>query len=414
MTTAAGALSKARLQRMHDVMAGYVDRGEVPGLVMLVCHRGEVHADAIGTLAARDAGPLAAPVRRDSIFRISSMTKPVIAVAAMILVEECKLRLDDPVDGLLPELAGRRVLRRLDGPLDDTVLARRPITLRDLLTFRMGLGIIMAPPDTYPIQRAMTELGLMQGPPRPAKTPPPDEWMRRLGTLPLVHQPCERWMYNTGSDVLGVLVARAARQPLGTFLRERLFEPLAMKDTYFSVPPAKIERFATQYAPRAPGPPPVPAGLEVYDPAEGGEWSRPPAFPSGSAGLVSTADDYLAFGLMLLNGGEHGRVRLLSRPSVETMTCDQLQPEHKAGAALVPGYFDSHGWGFGLSVVTRREDPAEPIDRFGWDGGLGTSWYADPREELTTILMTQVNWTSPRPPPICRDFWTLAYAALAD
>jgi len=117
---------------------------------------------------------------------------------------------------------------------------------------------------------------------------------------------------------------------------------------------------------------------------------------------------------MLLNGGEHGRARLLSRPSVETMTCDQLQPEHKAGAALVPGYFDSHGWGFGMSVVTRREDPAEPIDRFGWDGGLGTSWYADPREELTTILMTQVNWTSPRPPPICRDFWTLAYAALAD
>jgi CubicO group peptidase (beta-lactamase class C family) len=230
-----------------------------------------------------------------------------------------------------------------------------------------------------------------------------------------MYQPGERWMYNTGSDVLGVLIARVARQPLGTFLRERIFEPLGMKDTDFSVPPAKIERFATQYATRPPArsaPPPL--ALEVYDPAEGGEWSRPPAFPSGGAGLVSTVDDFLAFGLMMLNGGEHGRVRILSRPSIETMTCDQLLPEQKAGASLVPGFFDSHGWGFGVAVVTRREDPAEPIDRFGWDGGLGTSWYADPREELTTILMTQVGWATPQSPPICRDFWTLAYTAIAD
>src|SRR3989449_6062438 len=139
----AGGLSRARLGRMHDVMAGYVERGDVPGLVTLVSRRGEVHVDAIGTMAFADPTPM----RGDTIFRISSMTKPIIAVATMILVEECKLRLDDPVDRLLPELADRKVLKRLDGPLDDTVPAQRPITVRDLLTFRIGLRPIMALPD---------------------------------------------------------------------------------------------------------------------------------------------------------------------------------------------------------------------------------------------------------------------------
>ena len=146
-----GGLSKARLGRMHDVMAGYVERGDVPGLVTLVSRRGEVHVDAIGTKAVGGSDPM----RRDTIFRIASMTKPITAAATMILVEECKLRLDEPVDRLLPELADRKVLKRLDGPLDDTVPANRPITVRDLLTFRMGFGIVMAPPDTYPIQKAI-------------------------------------------------------------------------------------------------------------------------------------------------------------------------------------------------------------------------------------------------------------------
>ena len=237
-----GGLSRARLARMHDVMAGYVERGEVPGLVTLVSRRGEVHVDAIGMKALGGSDPM----RRDTIFRISSMTKPITAAATMILVEECKLRLDEPVDRLLPELADRKVLKRLDGPLDDTVPANRPITVRDLLTFRMGFGIIMAPPDTYPIQRAVSELLLGQGPPNPSTPPAPDEWIRRLGTLPLMHQPGEKWMYNTGSDVLGVLIARASGQPLETFLRERIFEPLGMKDTGFSVPAAKIDRLATE------------------------------------------------------------------------------------------------------------------------------------------------------------------------
>ena len=246
----AGGLSKARLDRMHDIMAGYVGRGEVPGIVTLVCRRGEAHVDAIGRKAAGGHDP----IRRDTIFRIASLTKPIAAAAAMILVEECKLRLDEPVDRLLPELAARRVLKHLDGPLDDTVPASRPISLRDLLTLRMGLGYIMAA-GAYPILKAANEQQLLLGPPRPQTLPAPDEWIRRVATLPLMHQPGEKWMYDLGLDVLGVLIARASGQPLETFLSERIFEPLGMKDTGFSVPAAKPtgSRPATGAIPR-PGP----------------------------------------------------------------------------------------------------------------------------------------------------------------
>src|SRR5258707_560019 len=170
--------------------------------------------DAIGTQALGDH----TPTRRDTIFRISSMSKPIIAAATMILVEECKLRLDESVDRWLPELAERKVLKRLDGPLDDTVPAQRPITVRDLLTFRMGFGQLMAPPEAYPILQIANEQQIGMGPPSPATMPAPDEWMRRLGQLPLMHQPGEQWMYNTGADVLGVLLARVSGQELPTFL----------------------------------------------------------------------------------------------------------------------------------------------------------------------------------------------------
>src|SRR5205823_1655687 len=293
------------------------------------------------------------PIRRDTIFRVASLTKPITAAATMILVEECTLRLDEPVDRLLPELSSRRVLRALNGPLDDTVSASRPITVRDLLTFRMGFGIVMAPPDSSPIQKVVSELLLGQGPPKPQTPPAPDEWIRRLGTLPLMHQPGEMWMYHTGSDVLGVLIARASGQPLETFMRQRIFEPLGMKDTGFSVPAAKIGRLATSYAVNA-----QTGNLELYDEAQGGEWSRPPAFPSGGGGLVSTVDDYLAFAQMMLMGGKAASERILSRLSVEVMTTDQLTAAQKASSALVPGYFDSHGWGFGVSIVTRRDGVA--------------------------------------------------------
>src|ERR1700683_1533326 len=263
-----GGWSKSRLARMRDVMAGYVERGEVPGLVLAVSRRGDALIEPIGA-ADLDGTPL----HSDTIFRISSMTKPITAAATMICVEECKLRLEDPVDALLPELAGRGVMRHPDGPLDDTVPASRPVTVRDLLTFVWGLGMVIAPPGTYPIQQAMDDLQLGQGPPDPAVSPAPDEWIRRLRTLPLMSTPGAGWVYNTGSDVLGVLVARAAGQPFDEFLRERIFEPLKMADTRLSLPAASLARLATGYHDN---------GVDVYDAAAGSKWRQPPAFPSGA------------------------------------------------------------------------------------------------------------------------------------
>ncbi len=400
-----GGFSKARLSRMHDVMNSYVERDELPGLTTLVSRRGEAHIDMIGNIGYEGHHPM----QRDTIFRISSMTKPTTAVATMILIEECQIRLDEPVDRLLPELTGRQVLKNLEGPLTDTVPAIRPITVRDLLTFRMGFGQMMALPDAYPILKAANEKQIGMGPPSPDMMPAANEWIHHLGELPLMHQPGERWMYNTGSDVLGVLIARASGQSFETFLHERVFEPLGMKDTAFSVPFQKIDRLATSYGTNFTN-----GKIEVYDESKNGQWSHPPAFPSGAGGLVSTIDDYLAFGQMMLNKGWYGSKRILSRPSVETMTTDQLTPEQKAVSGLVAGYFESHGWGFGLSVTTKRDDVFAVPGRYGWDGGMGTSWYSDPKEEMVTILMTQQSWTSPNPPNVCRDFWTLAYQAIDD
>jgi len=393
--------SGTALDHLHNLMAGRVVRGEVPGMVTLISRHGEVHVDAIGSkkMGSHD------PMQRDTIFRIASMTKPMTAAATMLLVEDGKLQLDESVERLLPELANRSVLRRLDGPLDDTVPAKRAISVRDLLTFRMGIGIVMAAPDSTPILRAMSGQLLGQGPPTPAMTPEPDEWMRRLGALPLMHQPGERWTYNTGADVLGVLVARASGRALEALLHERIFEPLGMKDTAFSVSADKIGRFATSYGPNIKN-----GKFEVYDEAAGGQWSRPPAFPSGGAGLVSTADDYLAFGRMLLNKGRHGNKQIMSPSSVELMTHDQLTLQQHATAGMILD--KSRGWGFGMAVVTTEDELFGHVGRFGWDGGLGTSWASDPSEDMVGILLTQAAWTSPVPPPVYRDFWTAAYQAI--
>jgi CubicO group peptidase (beta-lactamase class C family) len=399
-TTGNGGLSKARLGRMHDIMARHVDSGEAPGVVTLVSRDGEIHVDAIGNLAIDGA-----PMRRDSIFRITSMTKPVTAVAAMMLVEECRLRLDDPVDRWLPELADRRVLRAIDAAVEDTVPARRAITLRDLLTFRLGLGMIPVFPDRYPVQHAMAEAGFAPGPVFPSF--PPDELMRRYGSLPLIYQPGERWLYNSGSEILGVLIARVAGTSFAAFLHERIFAPLGMKDTGFFVPQDKLDRLATVYTrDHASG------ALKMFDDPVTGKFSKPPLFENGSAGLVSTADDFNAFAQMMLNGGRLGSERILSRPAVELMTTDQLTPEQKQGSELMLG--DNLGWGLGVSVFTDRDDLCNVPGRFGWDGGYGTSWYSDPNENLTGILLTQRMMDSPQPPALLRDFWTCAYQAIDD
>jgi CubicO group peptidase (beta-lactamase class C family) len=399
-----GGLSRERLLRLRKRMTGYVERGEMPGIVTLVSRHGEVHVDAVGNKSL-DAPE---PMRRDTIFRIASMSKPITAAATMILAEECKLRLSDAVEQWLPELADHKVMGRIDAPLDETVPAHRPITVRDLLTFTMGFGLLFTPTGEYPILKAASAQQVVEPPPRRQVRLDPDEWIRRLGQLPLMYQPGERWLYGTGSDVLSVLIARVCGQPLEAFLRERIFEPLGMKDTGFSVPADKLDRLASCYIPN-----PATETLALFDGIQESRWSRPPIFPSGADGLVSTIDDYLAFAQMMLSHGRHGSKRILSRFSVEAMTTDQLTAAQKAVSSLplLPGFFETHGWGFGISMITRRDDIASVPGRYGWDGSLGTSWFSDPKEDLVGILFTQRVISSL---DLYRDFWILAYQAIDD
>ncbi|MFB4316742.1 serine hydrolase domain-containing protein [Actinomadura sp. 21ATH] len=389
---------KAGLERLRRTMAGHVEAGRLPGAVTVVERHGETHVDAVGT-AELGGGP---PVRRDTIFRISSMTKPITAVAALILVEECLLRPDEPVDRLLPELADRRVLRAPDAEIGDTVPARRPITVRDVLDFRLGLGMILDEAAFgYPFFRAAQELGISGfGPPDPALPHAPDEWLRLLATLPLVDQPGERWTYNIGSYLQSILVERASGRPFPDFLRERIFEPLGMKDTGFQVPAADIGRFTAAYGAAEGG------TLELHDPREGSAWASAPAFPDGAGALVSTADDYLAFARMLRGRGAYRGTRILSRRSVELMTSDRLTPEQSRQS-----FGGVNGWGHGVAVGLRRENVWDTPGRYGWDGGMGTSWYTDPEEDLVGILLTQ-RLEFPADNPVWLDFWTSVYTAL--
>src|SRR5262245_1323307 len=371
-------LSRAGLHRLHDAMAARIAKGELPGLVTLIARGGEVHVDAIGTMAL--GGP--EPMRRDAIFRIASMTKPIIAAATMMLVEDGALAVDEPVDRLLPELAGRRVLQRVDGPLDDTVPAARPITVEDLLTFRMGYGMILEPTfdPPFPIIEAARALPLMKGAPGRDVPVEPDTWMERFGSLPLMYQPGERWQYNIGSLVLGVLIARAARRPLEAFLRARVFEPLGMDETGFSMSVEQANRLPAQYT----------ADFQTGEarPHEGtgpDVWTRPPVFPSGAGGLLSTADDFLAFARLLLDQGVYRGRRLLSERSVELMTTNHLTAEQIAGGGVL---LSGSGWGFG-QAVTVAPDEVSPAGRYGWSGGYGTSWFNDPYRQLVAMALTQ-------------------------
>jgi len=396
------ALSTTRLVRLHDALAAHVSSTDVPGIVALVSRRGETHVVTLGRRSLESD----APMTRDTIFRIASMTKPVTAAAAMILVEQCKLRLDEPVDTLLPEFANRRVLKSLESPLDDTVPARRSITLRDLLTFTFGLGAIMVWPSKHPIQKAMQEAGV--GPNPYLATLSPDEYMKRMGSLPLAYQPGERWLYHTGSEVLGVLIARASGQSLGAFMHDHLFGPLGMHDTAFQVLADRVGRLASNYMTD----PKDNTKLGFFDDARDSRWSRPPAFESGGGGLVSTVDDYLAFQHMLLNKGRHRGERILSRPSVELMMTDQLTPAQKEGTELFFG--TSASWGLGGAVITRRTDLWTTPGRYGWDGGYGSSAHLDPAEDMAGILMTTRMMESPQLPRVFADFWTSAYQSIDD
>jgi CubicO group peptidase (beta-lactamase class C family) len=382
------------LARFSEAAAKDVGDETVPGLVALVARGDQVHAEALGSLSI--GGPA---VQHDSLFRIASTTKPVTGAATLALVREGLLDLDEPVGRLLPELAEPRVLRRMDGPLGDTVPARRPITVRDLLTFTFGFGLttdMFAAERPWPVVAAADALHLSTiGPPNPAEQPGPDTWIAGLGSLPLLAQPGERWFYNTGASVLGVLLERAAGQPFADVLRTRLFEPLGMRDTGFWTP--HTGRLASAFR-SAPG-----GGLEVWDKPDG-LWSRPQAFSDGAAGLVSTAGDLLAFSRMLLRGGDP----VLPPDLVAEMTRDQLTPAQKAAGGLGPDFFTGVSWGFCTSVVT-----AGPrAGAFGWAGGFGTTWLADPGRDLTVIVLTQRMFDSPEPPAVHDALQAAAYEAL--
>ena len=387
-------LSRSGLDRLGEVAASHVGDDTVPGLVAMVSAGEDVHVEVHGGLAV--GGP---PVQRDSLFRIASTTKPITAAATLALVDEGLLALDEPVDRLLPELADRRVLARMDGPLHETVPAERPITTRDLLTFTFGFGMLVemfTAKQPWPVVTAADELTLNTiGPPMPDVKPDPDTWLGRFASLPLLAQPGERWLYNTGMHVLTVLLGRAAGMPFPDVLRTRILEPLGMRDTAFSA--HDISRLATSYVP-------TPYGLQVWDEPDG-RWSRPPAFPDGAAGLVSTADDLCAFARMLLRGG----APVLSGDAVRAMCTDQLTPEQKARGGLGPDFFAQSSWGFGVAVTTAGQRAGS----FGWDGGLGTSFLVDPVRDLAVVVLTQRMFETSVTPKVHRDLQNAAYDALS-
>ncbi|HET6532785.1 MAG TPA: serine hydrolase domain-containing protein [Actinoplanes sp.] len=363
---------------LHDAMAARIERGEFPGIVTVVARGDDVRVDAIGT--TRFGGH--APMTRETPFRIASMTKPILAAAAMSLVEDDLIDLEEPVQRLLPELADRRVLVRYDAELDDTVPAHRPITVDDLLTLRMGWGVLAEWAVLPPVLRRADELRLVVGAPDPRTPHDPDQWIRLFGTLPLMYQPGERWSYNAGSLVLGVLLARATQQPLGDVLRERVFEPLGMTHTGFWLPAEQAARLPGAYQTDQK------SGVMTENTLTGPEvWSRPPAFPSGAGGLASTADDYLAFARMLMNKGVHGGTRVLAEKSVEQMTTNHLTPEQISGAGVL---LNGSGWGFGMAVTVGPDEIAGTAGRYGWSGGSGCDWFNDPHEGMIAIALTQV------------------------
>jgi CubicO group peptidase (beta-lactamase class C family) len=367
---------------MTEMLDRPVQAGTLPGAVAAVATGDDVEVAVVG--ARSIDGP---PMTRDTIFRIASVGKPVTAAAAMVLVDEGRLGLDDPVARWLPELASPMVVRTPESPVDDVVPARRAITVRDLLTFRNGHG--------FPADFSLPAVGLLfselrQGPPAPAEVAPPDEWMRTLATIPLLHHPGDGWLYNTGADILGVLIARVADRPFAEFLAERIFEPLDMRDTGFHVPDVDLDRFTTAY--RRDG-----SELVVTDPPDG-QWSVAPAFCSGAGGLVSTVDDLLAFQRMLLAAG----AGVLSPESVALMTTNHLTATERAASTL---FLDGQGWGFGGSVDVARTAPWNVPGRYGWVGGSGTAAYVDPVGHAITILLTTVALESPAAPAVMREFW---------
>lgn len=376
--------------RQHAALLPFVERGTMPGFVALTSRKGDVEVSTGGVFGYGAAQPMA----RDTLFRIASMTKPMTAAVTMMLVGEGKLKLDDPIDTWIPELAERRVLSRPDGPLNEAVPAKRPITLRHLLTMTSGIGLILSPEKT-PMARAMSAVGVSPGP-QLLEFPSSTDFLKSLATLPLMHHPGDVWTYDTPYAVLGALLERVSKQTLDVLMQERLFGPLGMKDTGYLVPGDKVSRLPTAYA-----------GTEVFDEA-GGEstYAKARGFSQGNHGLVSTVDDVLAFARMMLG---QGGPTLLPEATRREMMTDQLSKEVKAASPFTPGFWSRHGWGFGGSPV-HSPQPGDPHG-FGWDGGYGTTSYWDASTGTIGILLTQRMMDSPTGPEQFREYWKAVYPA---
>jgi len=358
------------------LLDSYVHNGSVPGAVGLIASGGRTEVAAVGSVAL-DGDAMA----RDSIFRLASVTKPLTAAAVMMLVEDRQIALDDPVGRWLPELAAPNVVRTPASAVDDVVPASRPITVLDLLSSRAGYGFA----SDFTLPAAQRLFAVQKDGREPASFPPPDAWMAELARVPLLYQPGEAWLYDTCSTLQGVLISRVCGQSLPTFLAERVFEPLGMTDTGFEVPAAKRSRFTSYYR-TSPG-----GGLELADGPDG-QWSTLPAFPLGNGGLAGTADDWLAFGRMLLaEGVAAGGRRLLTADSVRLMTSDHTTGRQRGG-----------------SVDIGAIDPWNVPGRYGWVGGTGTSAHITPSTGTVAILLTQVAADSPVAPQWMRDFWQYA------
>jgi CubicO group peptidase (beta-lactamase class C family) len=396
--TSAGGFSANRLKHLTTGLQGYVDRGVVAGAQTLIYRRGTLaHTDVLGW--QDEAAKI--PLKRDTIYRIASMSKPITCVAALMLMEEGKFRLEDPIDKWLPELANRRVLKKPGGPLEDTVASPRPITVEDLLTQRHGIASSLGGAEG-PMVAALATL-------RDANNM--DDWLARAGKIPLVAAPGEQFIYGSAHDILGHPVARASGMSFADFLQTRLFGPLGMVDTAFWVPKEKQNRLTVAY-----GFDPASGKKTLSDAATQARATAPPKVTSGAGGLVSTGDDYVKFGRMLLGNGRLGDVRILSRKTVELMTTDFLTPEQRK----MPFFGDMEFWkgqGYGLGVsvtdnIAQRREPASP-GQYGWNGAFGTMWLNDPHEDMTAVMMIQTAFgeTSPR---IQRDFRTWVYQAMDD
>jgi CubicO group peptidase (beta-lactamase class C family) len=352
------------MTRLQDLLETAVENGTVPGAAALVSRGDEIEIGSSGELQPA------------SIVRIASITKPITAAAVLLLVDDGLVALHDPIAQWLPELASPQVVRAPESPLDDVVPATRPITVEDVLSFRAGWGF---PSDfSLPAVLELFEKVPVFG---PKKTP--EEWLATLAAIPMLRQPGEAWLYNTCSDIQGVLVARVSGQPFPAFLAERIFEPLGMVDSGFHVPADNLDRFPPYHA----------GGVGMI----GDDlWKTPPVFPSGAGGLVSTLADWHCFGRMLLAEGGG----LVSPESVRLMTTDHLTQEQRDASAL---FLEGAGWGFGGAV--------EAGGRYGWVGGTGTSAHVAPSTRTVGILFTQVQMTGPTPTPLMREFWQYAFDA---